>query len=144
METIREIKSWFEKAVPEPSIENCSVQIGCHFEEVAEMVDALGFTASYSAHELALMFKSRSSPSIYTLERLDEKQKVDLLDALCDQIVTAVGVACMMGFDIEAALREVNRSNWSKFDEAGNPIFDRNGKIKKGEGYTPPDLESYI
>ena len=144
METIREIKGWFEKAVPEPTMENCSVQLGCHFEEVAEMADALGFTVPHTPQVLAEMFKIKNPLHMYRIEYLTVEQKTDLLDALCDQIVTAVGVAHMFGFDIEAALREVNRSNWSKFDEEGNPIFDRKGKIKKGEGYTPPELEAFV
>lgn len=47
--------------------------------------------------------------------------KKALLDALCDQIVTALGVGYMMGFDMEGALAEVNRSNYTKFttDEQG-------------------------
>lgn len=69
--------------------------------------------------------------------------KTELLDALCDQIVTAVGVAHMFGMNIEGALTEVNRSNWSKFvNEA--PVFDENGKIAKGPDYTPPDLTEFL
>lgn len=40
-----------------------------------------------------------------------------------------------MGFDMEGALAEVNRSNYTKFttDEQGNPIpfIDANGKIER-------------
>lgn len=49
----------------------------------------------------------------------------------------------MNGFDIVGALQEVNRSNWSKF-ENGEPIFDENGKIKKGPNYRPPDLSKFV
>jgi predicted HAD superfamily Cof-like phosphohydrolase len=77
------------------------------------------------------------------LEELSADARVELLDALCDQIVTAVGVAYMMGMDIEGALAEVNRSNWSKF-EGGVPVFNEQGKIAKGVEYTPPELSDYI
>jgi predicted HAD superfamily Cof-like phosphohydrolase len=66
-----------------------------------------------------------------------------LLDSLCDQIVTAVGVAHMFGMDISGALSEVNRSNWSKFVE-GKPVFNEHGKIAKGPNYTPPDLARFV
>ena len=36
---IKEIKQWFEVAVPNPNTENVSVQYGCHLEEVAEMLE---------------------------------------------------------------------------------------------------------
>ena len=69
--------------------------------------------------------------------------KTELLDALCDQIITAIGVAHMFGMNIEGALTEINRSNWSKFvNEA--PVFDENGKITKGPDYTPPDLTEFL
>lgn len=42
-----------------------------------------------------------------------------------------------------SSFEEVNRSNWSKFVD-GKPVFDENGKIKKGDGYTPPDLSKFV
>ena len=49
----------------------------------------------------------------------------------------------MFGFDMQKALAEVVRSNFSKF-ENGKPVFDDNGKIKKGANYTPPQLQEFI
>ena len=69
--------------------------------------------------------------------------KIELLDSLCDQIVTAIGVAHMLGMDIENALAEVNRSNHSKFED-GKPVFNAQGKISKGVNYTPPKLGKFI
>ena len=144
METIREIKSWFEAAVPHPTADSRAVQLGVYFEEVEEMVEAMGFAHRFTPQATAAYFKDRHPLYTQTVENMTTAQHVALLDALCDQIVTAIGVAHMFGFDIEAALREVNRSNWSKFDSEGNPIFDAQGKIKKGEGYTPPDLKDFV
>ena len=62
---------------------------------------------------------------------------------MCDQIVTAVGVAHMLGYDIEGALAEVNASNFSKF-ENGQPVFNESGKIKKGTFYREPELLPFI
>ena len=70
--------------------------------------------------------------------------KVELLDSLCDQIVTALGVGYDLGFDMEGALWEVIKSNYSKFDDDGNPIFDENMKISKSNNYFKPNLEKYI
>lgn len=71
------------------------------------------------------------------------KDRVELLDALADQIVTATGIGTFLGMNVPGALAEVNRSNYSKFED-GEPIFNENKKVMKGKDYTPPDLAPYI
>ena len=141
---INSIKEWFEAAKPEPTVKDACVQIGCHYEEVAEMAEALCDGAvEFALESAAMKYKRNHSDYLGVLEELSAYARVGLLDALCDQIVTAVGVAYMMGMDIEGALAEVNRSNWSKF-EGGVPVFNEQGKIVKGAEYTPPELSDYI
>ena len=141
---IHSIKEWFKAAKPNPSTADACVQIGCHYEEVAEMADALwDEEVRGSAENVSNKYKGTDDFFTFFLEDLTECQRIQLLDALCDQIVTAVGVAYMMGMDIEGALAEVNRSNWSKF-EGGVPVFNEQGKIAKGVQYTPPELSDYI
>lgn len=143
------IKSWFEQAVPEPTICNLQVQPGCHFEEVAEMLAELQVETCESkddAYSLKAAFVR-----IYELAELLKNGKltvkvsnpVELLDSVCDQNVTGTGVAHMLGMDIDGALNEVNSSNWSKFVD-GKPIFDDNGKIKKGPNYKEPELTQFV
>lgn len=143
---IKEILKWFKKAVPEPTIENACVQIGCHYEEVAEMAQCAGDDCmSDAANIVGEHYKNKNDAYLVDLELLidDRDSKIELLDSICDQIVTAVGVAHMLGLDIANALDEVNRSNWSKF-ENGDPVFDENGKIKKGQSYFKPDLSKFV
>lgn len=143
---IKEILKWLKKAVPEPTIETACVQIGCHYEEVGEMAQVLDDAdLCDNAEQLGFHYKSKHPNYLRDLRLLsmDADARVELLDSLCDQIVTAVGVAHMLGMDIEGALDEVNRSNWSKF-ENGSPVFDQNGKIKKGASYFKPDLSRFI
>lgn len=71
------------------------------------------------------------------------KDSVELLDSLADQIVTATGVGTFLGMNVPGALAEVNRSNYSKFED-GEPVFNENMKVMKGKDYTPPDLTPYI
>lgn len=131
---IKEITQWFERAVPNPTVRNESVQIGCHFEEVAEMMEALGLEDMdiIFMHNIANRFKECNYPFIV--------KKEPLLDALADQLVTATGVAHMTKMDLVSAGAEVNRSNWSKFVD-GQPVFKANGKIDKGPAYTEPNLD---
>lgn len=137
--TVTSIVDWFRAAVPTPTEKNRAVQLGVHFEEVAEMLNSIGAGAETMVMDsLAESLKSTSPPSLALIDRKE------MLDALCDQIVTAVGVAHMFGMDIVGALTEVDASNWSKFNEDGKPDFDENGKIKKGPGYFKPALGPFI
>lgn len=137
------ILDWFKEAKPKPTAKDVAVQIGCHFEEVSEMCEALYMDETDTVlQEEADWFKSRKATND-TIQMVQDFNKQELLDSLCDQVVTAIGVGYMMGFDIIGALNEVNNSNWSKF-ENGKAIFDENGKIKKGVNYFKPNLLKFI
>lgn len=150
---IRQIKAWFETAVPIPDHVNIQTQIGVHLEEVAEMLEPLQEMADNDeTREQIEFFKnviehaSKRFKSHHKSFQIDYRwaDRAKLLDALCDQIVTAVGVAHMMGMDIEGALGEVARSNDSKFGADGKPIFNASVKIMKGPNYRSPDLTQFI
>ena len=142
---IHSIKEWFKAAKPNPSTADVVVQIGCHYEEVSEMNAVLNYDVEYMLEATAEEYSEYYSGYLgAALEELSADAHVELLDSLCDQIVTAVGVAYMMGMDIEGALAEVNRSNWSKFKGGFVPVFNEHGKIVKCAEYTPPELSDYI
>ena len=143
---IKSIKKWFETAKPNPTPEDACVQIGCHYEEVSEMAVVTGDMNLIEATKRSSdEYKNKNEAYLADLDLLTSSQddRQELLDALCDQIVTAVGVAHMLGMDIEGALNEVNNSNWSKFED-GKPVFNEQGKIAKGRGYFAPDLTKFI
>lgn len=146
-EPLADTLKWFELAVPEPTDKNKCVQLGCHYEEFAEMLIAViggEHLLSKQVENAANVYKScfRGQDTLVSLE-MNNLARNELLDSLCDQIVTALGVGYMFGFDMKSALAEVVRSNFSKF-ENGKPVFDDNGKIKKGANYTPPQLGEFI
>jgi hypothetical protein len=142
---IEQILDWFKAAVPNPTPENLCVQIGCHYEEVSEMADVL--MDKGARNEMAycsnIYKETREIEKNFLSAVIRSGDEVQLLDALCDQIVTAIGVGYMAGFDMAGALQEVIRSNASKF-ENGKPLFDENGKIRKGKDYTPPELAQFV
>ena len=45
---------------------------------------------------------------------------------------------------IEEVFEEIQRSNMSKLDENGNPIYREDGKILKSELYFKPNIKSII
>jgi len=142
---MKDIKKWFELAIPNPTIEQACVQIGCHYEEVAEMMESLAddYSTEKAVNSLAVEYKSAKDDHAEHLLMIGTHGKTELLDALCDQIVTAIGVGHMLGMDILGALEEVNRSNHSKFED-GKPVFNEQGKISKGVNYTKPELAKFI
>lgn len=145
---IQQTTRWFELAHGDAKVGKRTVQLGVHFEEVAEMLGAL---VSKDAKALALIREAEDT-LVQLSEYLKENSKTThiyphsdnlLLDALCDQAVTLAGVAYDYGYKFPQALREVNRSNFSKFVD-GMPVFNESGKVMKGAGYTPPNLDAYI
>ena len=66
------------------------------------------------------------------------------LKELADLIYVCAQYAENMNWDIEQALRRVHRSNMSKLDEDGNPIYREDGKVLKGPNYQPPDLSDLV
>lgn len=150
-DSITDIANWFKAAKPEPTKKDICTQVGCHYEEVAEMMEAMqghDHRASQMMSSIADTYKMRhlSVDGIVEsvlVDSMQPKDNIELLDALCDQIVTATGVAYMMGFDIEGALKEVIRSNNSKMVK-GKFEFDDNGKIMKPESYSEPDLTRFV
>lgn len=141
MNELQRTKEWFELAVPTPTDKNRSVQLGVHIEEIAEMFAAMGATELHDAlQDVGTAFKT-SAVDGQAVDFTDlEIDRKEMLDAMCDQIVTAIGVMHMFGMNPTEAMKRINDSNWSKFVD-GKPIFDENGKIKKGPSYTKPDLE---
>ena len=142
---------WMQAAKPEPSEKDLSTQIGVHFEEVAEFLGSITFTNVAEGH-----VRHVAQQTLANLEylstlikrhggvRIADEDRIDVLDALADQIVTAVGVGHCAGMQIVEALNEVNRSNFSKFDDQGNPILDNDRKIIKGNNYSKPDLTKFV
>ena len=144
MSELEKTKQWFEAAIPNPTVEQTCIQVGCHYEECAEMMEAMHDEGNaFVMQELANDYKRCEISQLHHIQTMGEVDRIALLDALADQIVTATGVAHAFGMDILGALEEVNRSNYSKFED-GEPVFDVNGKITKGKHYTPPDLKPFI
>ena len=139
---IEKIFAWFSAAVPRPVESSMRVQLGVHAEEFKEMLDTL--KASNLRGKIRLTI-ARWAVGVMATELKQGKidlrvdNRVEFLDACADQIVTATGCAYMNGMDIVTAIQRVNDSNWSKFVN-GKPLFDENGKVRKGPGYFKPTL----
>ena len=151
MDSIESITNWFRTADAGKMLtgRTLTVQIGVHFEEVSEMIESLGsrdplIARRLSAAKLAMSDLADILKNHDGVVYAEEFSGKDLLDSLCDQIVTATGVAWRSQMNMVDALKEVDRSNWSKFAPDGTPFFNENGKIMKGPDYSPPNLDPFL
>lgn len=71
---------------------------------------------------------------------------VGVADALGDQLYILLGTILKHGMQdvIEEVFAEIHRSNLSKLDADGKPIFREDGKILKSERYFKPDIGSIL
>ena len=67
--------------------------------------------------------------------------KEECLKELADLVYVCYQYAANMGWFLDEALDRVHKSNMSKLDEDGNPIYREDGKVLKGPNYKPPTLE---
>jgi predicted HAD superfamily Cof-like phosphohydrolase len=76
---------------------------------------------------------------------LDRKDRIEQLDALLDFIVVTTGAIHSAGMDGERGWKEVMRTNFAKIDKETGKVRKReDGKVLKPQGWTPPDLESFV
>ncbi len=64
---------------------------------------------------------------------------VELADLLGDITVYCASEAARFGIPLPEVLRIIMESNFSKLDNAGNPIYDERGKVMKGPLYWKPE-----
>ncbi|MEO6303907.1 MAG: nucleoside triphosphate pyrophosphohydrolase family protein [Bacteroidia bacterium] len=71
---------------------------------------------------------------------------IEIADALGDQLYILFGTILKHGLQhkIEEVYDEIHRSNMSKLDEKGLPIFREDGKILKSNLYFKPEIKKIL
>ena len=77
-------------------------------------------------------------------EAIKNKDIKEVADALTDILYVTYGAGHAFGIDLDQCFDEVQRSNMSKLDENGKPIFNEHGKVLKGPNYFKPNLEKFV
>ena len=84
-------------------------------------------------------------------EELDELNKaikendiLEVADALTDILYVTYGAGHAFGINLDKCFDEVQKSNMSKLDKDGNPIYNELGKVMKGPAYFKPDLSKFL
>ena len=80
------------------------------------------------------------------LEACKNGDLVEIADALGDMMYILYGSICKHGLQHRIAdiFDEIHRSNMSKLDANGKPIYREDGKVLKGENYFKPNIAKYL
>ncbi len=80
------------------------------------------------------------------LEACKNGDIIEVADALGDQLYILFGTILKHGLQhkIEEVYDEIHRSNMSKLDEGGQPIYREDGKILKSNLYFRPNIKSVL
>lgn len=120
--------------------------------EVARFHDAFGIennqhpTADLSASDVELRYNLMKEENEEYLEAAKNGDLVEIADALGDQLYILCGTILRHGLQdlIEPIFQEIQRSNMSKLDENGKPIYREDGKVLKSALYFKPDISKIL
>jgi len=112
------------------------------------------FKIDYSIHPVAnigdgkheLRYNLMKEENEEYLEATQNGDLVEIADALGDMLYILCGTIIEHGLQdkIEAVFDEIQRSNMSKLDQDGKPIYREDGKVMKGSNYFKPDFSKIL
>jgi len=73
-----------------------------------------------------------------------DKNLKEVADSLTDILYVTYGAGHAFGINLDECFEEVQKSNMSKLDEDGKPIYNEQGKVMKGPKYFKPDLSKFV
>ena len=116
------------------------------FHEVFKIGNRYTPTAIVSEEEFMLRYNLIKEENEEYLEAARNGDIVEIADALGDQLYILFGTILRHGLQhkIEEVFDEIQRSNMSKLDENGEPIFREDGKILKSNLYFKPNIKSIL
>ena len=80
------------------------------------------------------------------LQAVQNDDIVEIADALGDMLYILCGTILEHGLQnkIEAVFQEIQRSNMSKLDTDGKPLYREDGKVLKGPHYFKPNFDEIL
>jgi predicted HAD superfamily Cof-like phosphohydrolase len=103
-------------------------------------------TVDLSEEEILLRYKLMREENEEYLEAAQKGDIVEVADALGDQLYILCGTILKHGLQhkIAEVFEEIQRSNMSKLDADGKPIYREDGKVLKSELYFKPNIRSIL
>lgn len=77
-------------------------------------------------------------------EAMNTNDVKEIAKEMADLLYVVYGTAVTMGIDLDAVFAEVHKSNMSKLDDDGKPMYNSYGKVVKSDNYRPPNLSDLI
>ncbi len=116
------------------------------FHEVFRIGNRYEPTGNVPEEEAMLRFNLLKEENEEYLEACKRGDTVEIADALGDILYIAFGTILRHGLQhkIEEVFDEIHRSNMSKLDKDGKPIFREDGKVLKSELYFRPDIKKVL
>ena len=75
---------------------------------------------------------------------IKEKNLEEIADALTDILYVTYGAGHAFGIDLDKCFSEIQKSNMSKLDKNGKPIYNDQGKVMKGPDFFEPNLKQFV
>ncbi|MFO0494035.1 MAG: hypothetical protein ACK50Y_00760 [Flavobacteriia bacterium] len=121
-------------------------------DAVEEFHNAFGITNNYeltselSESDVLLRYKLMREENEEYLEAAQNGDIVEIADALGDMLYILCGTILKHGLQdkISEVFQEIQRSNMSKLDADGKPIYREDGKVLKSELYFKPDIKTIL
>ena len=103
-------------------------------------------TEKISDDEGLLRYKLMREENEEYLEAVKNGDLVEIADALGDMLYILSGTILKHGLQdkIGEVFEEIQRSNMSKLDENGKPIYREDGKVLKSELYFKPNIKAIL
>ncbi len=112
------------------------------FHEAFRIVNAEVPTADIGEKDALLRYALMREENEEYLEAARRGDPVEVADALGDMLYILCGTILKHGLQdhMAAVFEEIQRSNMSKLDANGQPIFREDGKVLKSDRYFRPDI----
>lgn len=103
-------------------------------------------TTDLSVADIELRHRLMQEENDEYLEAAKRGDIVEVADALGDQLYILCGTILKHGLQDKMieVFHEIQRSNMSKLDENGQPIYREDGKVMKSELYFKPNIQSIL
>ena len=103
-------------------------------------------TIDLSKDDILLRYKLMREENEEYLEAAENGDLVEVADALGDMLYILCGTILKHGMQekIAEVFQEIQRSNMSKLDKDGNPIYREDGKVLKSDQYFKPDIKTIL
>ena len=116
------------------------------FHDAFGIANAAGPVGEIGDRDALLRYKLIREENEEYLDAALRGDLVEVADALGDILYILCGTLLKHGLEhkIDEVFREIQRSNMSKLDADGKPIYRDDGKVMKSDRYFRPDIASIL